>query len=104
MRDHVRAFPIGDGVKTWTELTPTFNVHRIDSPVLTITFDLPAMLISWEFYSALRYRSSDHELLYFPGADHNPRLPSQRLAVMKATLSWYAKWLKLDASKVVATT
>lgn len=101
MRDQVGAFPIGDGIRTWIDLTPTFNAHRIDTPVLTMAFGLSSMLNSWEFYSALRYQRPDHEFLYIPDADHNPRLPSQRRAVMDATLRWYAKWLKLDESKVL---
>lgn len=96
MMDQVGAMPIGEGLQRWLEITPTFNVHRIDTPVLLFAFGDNQLLIKWEFYSALRYRGTPSELVYHPDADHNPVLPSQRKAILQRVATWYAERLGLS--------
>lgn len=85
--------PFGATLLNWIKNVPTFNLDKVDAPLLLQSIQGP--LGEFEVYSGLRWLNKPAELLnFYPEGDHVLVRPRQRLASQQATVDWFRFWLK----------
>ncbi len=93
------ARPFGDGLESWMDSAPGFNVDQIHTP-LRMEIDsgpIDSVLGAWEIFSKLSYLKRPVELFVIPNIEHGVHIlqnPSQRLASQNGTVDWFRFWLK----------
>ncbi len=91
--------PYGEGLQEWFKEAPSFNAHKIDTPLLLIGMsDLKASgLASLETFQRMRHARKPVEMWFMPDAmhfgGHNPQNPRQVMAVLEKNLDWFDYWL-----------
>jgi hypothetical protein len=100
----IGARPFGDGLKTWLRRSPTFNVDRVDTPLIIFSAGPDNLLSMWEPYAALRYLHKPVELIMLNSGEHVLTNPAMRLASQGGSVDWFRFWLQNyedpDSSKV----
>jgi dienelactone hydrolase len=95
---NVGAEPFGEGLRTWLERTPAFNVEKLKTP-LRIQLEsggLPAVIGKWELFSRARYLKKPVELYVIPDIErgsHGIQNPLQCLAAQQGAVTWFESWL-----------
>ena len=91
----------GTGLESWLELSPSFNVDRIYTPISKMHFtsgEMHRLAPAWEFFSRLRQLDHPVEFYVMPDARdhgaHSPQNPRQVAAIQNRTLDWWLFWLK----------
>lgn len=85
--------PFGDGLEAWAEQAPTFNLHRVNSPLL-LTNAARYPLAVWDWYVGLRSMGKPVELWSFPDGAHDVYQVPQRLRMGYVLVDWFRFWLK----------
>jgi hypothetical protein len=89
------AKPFGQGLKTWIESAPGFNLDKVDVPVrVEAASGIGAVMEEWEIYSSLYLQGKPVELIYFPDGAHPLVKPLERLASEQGNVDWFRFWLK----------
>jgi hypothetical protein len=94
----VGAEPFGDGLRTWLERAPAFNVEKLTTP-LRIQMEssgLTNILVKWELYSRARHLHKPVELYVLPNVErgsHGIQNPLQCLAAQQGAVDWFASRL-----------
>jgi dipeptidyl aminopeptidase/acylaminoacyl peptidase len=98
--DFGRSFPFGDGLKTWLDESPAFNVERIRTPLQQLLYSSSegnaSFLFHWEMFSRLRFLHKPVELYVIPDikhGSHEVQNPRQQLALQGRALDWWRFWL-----------
>jgi hypothetical protein len=98
--DFGRSFPFGDGLKTWLDESPAFNVERIRTPLQLLLYSASegntTFLWHWEIFSRLRFLHKPVELYVIPDIKHGSheiQNPRQQLAMQGRALDWWRFWL-----------
>jgi hypothetical protein len=85
--------PYGDSLAGWGKAAPTFNLDKIETPVLLQAITAP--LGEWEILAGLRWLKKPVDLLnFYPEGDHVLVRPWQRMNSQQAVVDWYSFWLK----------
>lgn len=93
-RDYERMLngaPVGDGLKTWLERNPVFNLQDMTTPLRIESHQVPSF---WDTYILLRKLGRPVEMVMLPEAHHNPERPWERLESQQGAVDWFAFWLK----------
>lgn len=78
----------------WLEEAPTFNIDRIETPVLfSLHGSSGSEVYALETVGALRISKIAHEFLLLPNAAHQPLRPREQEALMRANVDWMSFWL-----------
>ena len=93
-RDYERMLdgaPVGDGVTSWIERNPVFNLEEMTTPLRIESHQIPSY---WDTYILLRKLGRPVEMIVLPEASHNPERPWERLESQQGAVDWFAFWLK----------
>ena len=75
----------------WRQISPTFNLGRIDAPIL-MQFSEQEYMHGLDYAIPLM-RSNRADLYVFPHEPHNKFQPRHKLAVYERNLDWFRFWL-----------
>jgi dipeptidyl aminopeptidase/acylaminoacyl peptidase len=96
--------PFGPGLQQWLQESPSFNVERINAPLMIQISNshggVGALLVGWEMFSRLRHLNKAAELFIAPDiyrGSHNLQNPSQLVAVQERAMDWWQFWLANEA-------
>lgn len=85
----------------YVERSPLYNADKIHTPILflhgTADTNVPYNN-SLQMYTALRLLGREVAMVSIEGENHGIREPKKRVAWHNATMAWFAKWLKDDAT------
>lgn len=85
--------PFGQGLQSWLQHSPGFQLDRICTPILFEINSPIALIYSWHDYAALRAQDKPVDLLYLRNGDHVLVKPRERLAEQSRNVDWYDYWL-----------
>jgi Prolyl oligopeptidase family len=95
-----QSFPFGDGLKTWLDESPAFNVERVRTPLQLLLYSSSegntTLLWHWEMFSRLRFLHKPVELYVIPDIKHGSHQiqnPRQQLALQGRAMDWWRFWL-----------
>jgi hypothetical protein len=95
-----QSFPFGDGLKTWLDESPAFNVERVRTPLQLLLYSSSegntTLLWHWEMFSRLRFLHKPVELYVIPDikhGSHENQNPRQQLALQGRAMDWWRFWL-----------
>jgi dipeptidyl aminopeptidase/acylaminoacyl peptidase len=87
--------PYGNSLSGWGKAAPTFNLDRIEAPVLLQAITSP--IGEWEIFAGLKWLNKPVEMLnFYPSGEHVLVKPWQRMLSQQTTVDWYCFWLKGD--------
>ena len=85
--------PYGDSLAAWGKAAPTFNLDKIEAPVLLQAITFPVG--EWEIFAGLKWLNKPVEMLnFYPTGEHDLVKPWQRMLSQQTTVDWYCFWLK----------
>jgi len=85
--------PYGDSLSGWGKAAPTFNLDKIEAPVLLQAILAPVG--EWEIFAGLKWLKKPVELLnFYPSGEHVLVKPWQRMTSQQTAVDWYCFWLK----------
>jgi hypothetical protein len=85
--------PFGNGLKTWIERAPAFNLDKVLAPLRIEVHDLNSLVFDWELYAGLRLQGKPVDMIQLLDADHVLVKPLERLASEQGDLDWFDFWL-----------
>jgi hypothetical protein len=95
-----QSFPFGNGLKTWLDESPAFNVERIRTPLQLLLYSSSegktSFLWHWEMFSRLRFLHKPVEYYVMPDikhGSHENQNPRQQLALQGRAMDWWRFWL-----------
>jgi hypothetical protein len=91
------ATPFGDGLAVWVKEAPSFNLNRVETPLLITTLGRGSILGEWEIYASLRMQKKPVDLMYLPqteGYQHILQRPLERSASQQSNVDWFRFWLQ----------
>jgi dipeptidyl aminopeptidase/acylaminoacyl peptidase len=95
-----QSFPFGEGLKTWLDESPAFNVERVRTPLQLLLYSSSegntTLLWHWEMFSRLRFLHKPVELYVIPDikhGSHQNQNPRQQLALQGRAMDWWRFWL-----------
>jgi dipeptidyl aminopeptidase/acylaminoacyl peptidase len=84
--------PFGPGLANWLELSPTFNLKRVQTPLLI--WSAENLLSTWDWYSGLRGLHKPVELWSMEGnGTHDIYQASMRIRMNQLLVDWFCFWL-----------
>ena len=86
------AKPFADGLPKWVERVPSFNLHRVRTPLMIEAIGSP--LFEWEWYAGLRRLGKPVEMRFIPGGSHELFKPPDQYFSQQGNVDWFAFWLK----------
>ena len=91
----VGASPFGEGLQTWVQRSPNFNLDRISTPLMVQAFGSVSTLFMWEPYAGLRLLNKPVELMIVNANDeHVLSNPRARAASQGLDVDWFRFWLQ----------
>lgn len=86
--------PFGQHLRTWIELSPTFNLDRIQAPLRLNVLSAPLyLLMEWECFEGLNLLHKPVEMVMLESADHILIKPAERMVVSGGNVDWFDFWL-----------
>jgi dienelactone hydrolase len=84
--------------KRWLEHGPTFNIDKLEAPVLfsvhTSNGGMMGVKGLIEAWGAFQINKKERDLLLIPAGSHQLHRPKQRQASLQATVDWMSFWLQ----------
>jgi Tol biopolymer transport system component len=92
--------PFGEGLKSWFQRSPGFNVDKVETPVRILALSPETLLYEWEWFAALYRLAKPVEMIYIPDGQHELQRPWDRLIAQQGNVEWFTFWLngKEDSS------
>jgi hypothetical protein len=87
------AMPFGEGLKTWIQQAPAFNLDKVVTPLRVEVHDLYSVLTNWEIYAGLRLQNKPVDMIQLPKAVHIVAKPIERMASEQGDVDWFDFWL-----------
>jgi len=84
--------PFGNGINAWLKLSPSFNLHRLHTPMLMLGNGSGTAL--WDWYTILKKLNKPVEYWIAPDGTHDIFKVSQRLRNNQHLVDWFRFWLK----------
>jgi hypothetical protein len=85
--------PWGNSLSGWLAASPTFNLNKIDTPLLLQAITAP--LGEWEIYVGLQWLKKPVEMInFYPDGDHELVRPWERNTSQQSSVDWFCYWLK----------
>jgi dipeptidyl aminopeptidase/acylaminoacyl peptidase len=92
--DLIGAQPIGQGLKTWLERSPGFNLERVSAPLLVVGEGPKSLHSMWQPYAILHLLKKPVELIMLNTNEHDLSNPAVRLASQGGSVDWFRFWLQ----------
>jgi hypothetical protein len=94
----IGAAPFGEGLLTWLQRSPGFNLERVRTPLRLETAQggVIGAISQWQTFTMLRELHRPVELAVLPRSEeaiHPLQMPTQRYASQQATVDWFDFWL-----------
>ncbi len=86
--------PFGEGLQQWLKRSPTFNLEKVNTPLMVVGEGPYSLLFMWEPYAALRYLHKPVELMMLNTNEHVLTNPAVRLASQGGSVDWFRFWLQ----------
>jgi len=86
--------PFGKGLAAWIQEAPSFNLDRVQTPLLITAITSSSILEEWEMYASLRMQNKPVGLMYIPDGQHILQKPLDRLASQQGNVDWFRFWLQ----------
>jgi hypothetical protein len=83
--------PFGDGLDVWRRMSPSFNLHRVNAPVLMWESGVIGL---WDWYVGLRRLGKPVEYWALPDATHDVFKIPQRVHTNQLVVDWFRFWLR----------
>jgi hypothetical protein len=88
--------PFGKGLESWLQHSSSFNLHKVQTPVLLVALQTQNLLGQWEWLPALHQLGKPVEMVAIRDGDHLLQKPWERLISLQGTVDWFSFWLKDD--------
>jgi len=88
--------PFGIGLKTWTQLSPSFNLEHVRAPLLVTVLHHGSVLSDWEWFEGLKYLEKPVQMVVLDGRardDHLLQEPWDREISSGGNVDWFDFWL-----------
>jgi hypothetical protein len=86
--------PFGDSLKPWLDLSPTFNVDRVKTPLRIVAIGPAELAGEWGWFTSLLALAKPVEMVYLPEGDHVLERPWERMVSQQGNVDWFCFWLK----------
>jgi fermentation-respiration switch protein FrsA (DUF1100 family) len=96
------ASPFGPGLKAWHEQSPTFNMQRVNTPMLMWEGQGLGVSGLWDWYAGLRRLNKPVEYWVLPDATHDVYQVGQRMHTNQLLVDWFRFWLKGEEDAALA--
>lgn len=97
------ALPFGDGLKLWLRESPSFLLHKVETPVSLLALNPASVLGQWEWYAGLALQQKPVEFALIPdpgdGPNHLLTKPWERIIAERRLVDWFCFWLKGEEDK-----
>jgi hypothetical protein len=90
----IGAVPFGEGLQLWLKRSPTFNLDKVDTPLMVVAEGRNGLLFMWEPYAGLRYLHKPVDLLLLNTVEHEVSNPAVRMASQGLSVDWFRFWLQ----------
>ncbi len=90
----IGARPIGQGLHTWLERSPGFNLERVSAALLVVGEGPESLLTMWQPYAILHLLGKPVELVMLNTTEHDLSNPAIRLASQGGSVDWFRFWLQ----------
>ncbi len=90
----IGAPPVGDGLQQWLKKSPSFNLDKINTPVMITGGGPTGLLTMWGPYSGLYYLHKAVELVMLNTDEHVLTNPAVRMASQGGSVDWFRFWLQ----------
>jgi dipeptidyl aminopeptidase/acylaminoacyl peptidase len=81
------------GLEQWLEVSPGFNLDKVNTPIRLVALDRPGILEAWEWFAALQLQGKPVDFVALHDGAHILERPSDRKAAMEGVVDWFAFWL-----------
>ncbi len=88
------AAPFGDGLKAWMQVSPAFNLDRVQTPLRLLAPSNESLLGQWAWFVGLRRLGKPVEMVLMRDAKHVLERPAERMISQGGDVDWFAFWLK----------
>jgi dipeptidyl aminopeptidase/acylaminoacyl peptidase len=85
--------PFGDGLDAWRKMSPSFNLHRVTTPMLMCS---DGVTVLWDWYVGLRRLGKPVEYWSLPQVTHDVFKVEERMLMNQLTVDWFRFWLKAE--------
>ena len=86
--------PWGEGLRSWLEKSPGFNVDKVHSPLRIMASNPGSLLQEWEWFALLRRMGKPVELIYLQDGRHELVRPWDRAVSQQGNVDWFCFWLR----------
>lgn len=86
------AAPFDEGLKRWSEYSPTFNLGRVRTPMLL--WGEGSAWVLWDWHAGLRRLGKPVEYWISPEGTHDVFQVGQRIKSNQLLVDWFRFWLK----------
>lgn len=83
--------PFGEGMKSWVQYAPSFNLDRVSAPVM-LWSEVNASG-QWEWYAGLKRLEKPVEFWLLADGQHNVFKVGERLLTYQLLVDWFRFWL-----------
>jgi len=91
----IGAKPVGEGLQQWLKRSPSFNLDKVNTPLLVNALSGRAgALTMWSPYAELHYLKKPVDLMVFKAQEHILTNPAARLASQGGSVDWFRFWLQ----------
>jgi len=90
----IGAPPFGEGLQVWLRRSPTFNLDKVETPLMVVAEGHNDLLFMWEPYAGLRYLQKPVDLVLLNTTEHALSNPAMRMASQGGAVDWYRFWLQ----------
>jgi hypothetical protein len=85
--------PFGEGLDVWQKMSPSFNLDRINTPMLMCS---DGVTVLWDWYVGLRRLGKPVEYWSLPQVTHDVFKVDERMLMNQLTVDWFRFWLKAE--------
>jgi hypothetical protein len=92
--DMIGAKPFGEGLHQWLKRSPSFNLDKVNTPLLVNALSRLGVLPMWSPYAQLHYLKKPVDLVVVDIHEHVLTNPAARMASQGGSVDWFRFWLQ----------
>lgn len=85
--------PIGQGLTSWFEKSPAFQIDRVSAPVRLEYYGPLHFLAGWEWFSLSSILNKPVAFVWLPRGTHLLVKPCERMTSQQGSVDWFRRWL-----------
>jgi len=90
----IGAKPFGEGLQQWLKRSPSFNLDKVNTPLLVNALSRLGVLPMWSPYAQLHYLKKPVDLVILDMHEHILTNPAARMASQVGSVDWFRFWLQ----------